>query len=113
MCAFAKVVWVSIIGTLLHAFGGSICASLHTVVTSLLCKPEYGGKFLGYIMSSEGLARIVAPLILPSIYDVWNPLAYLVTIGVGVIEMVIVFIFAYVTRDVKLLRRIRKQSKIN
>lgn len=111
MCAFAKVVWLSILGTLLHAFGGSLCASLHTVITSLLCKPEYGGKFLGYIMSAEGLARIVAPLLLPVLYDVWNPLGYLVTIGVGVFEMFIIFIFTYITRNIKMLRRIRKQAK--
>lgn len=90
---------------IVHSIGCAITGVLHTVVTSLLCKPQYGGKYLGYIMSTEGLSRIIAPLLLPLIYDAWNPLPYLVADGIGVIDLLLVFYFAYITRNCDFLKK--------
>lgn len=113
MTAFANHnLGLSIAGVMIHAIGSAMTSSLHTVTTSLLCKPKYGGKYLGYMTSAEGFARVVCPLLLPLIYEANNALGYFVTDILGVIQLLFITYFAYATRNCTILKKIPKQKEI-
>lgn len=106
--ALSHNAYLTLFAGLLHSLGGATVSSLHTVTTSLLCKPQYGGVFLGYMVSADGLARILCPLLTPSLYDMSHSLPYWVTCGLGFFECLICFLLHYQIKDIAILKRLKK-----
>lgn len=106
--AVSNNAYLTLFAGLLHSLGGAMVSSLHTVTTSLLCKPQYGGVYLGYMVSADGLARILCPLLTPSLYDISHSLPYWITCGLGFFECLICFLLHYQIKDIAILKRLKK-----
>lgn len=83
-------------------------ASHHTIITSLIANPESGGKYLGYLMSDDGLARIVLPLIIAPIYNKNHGLTFQIGALFFVFGFVIAILLYYQTKDIKVIQKLIK-----
>lgn len=108
--AFTNNVWVTVFAGAWHSFGGAPPQALQTIITSLLCKPEFGGVYIGYIMAADGLARIICPLSLPTIYDLGKSVPFHTTNIIGAIELILIMYMHYQTRNIQLFKRVRKEK---
>lgn len=106
--SFSKTLWLFIVGIFFQCLGGAMIASHHTIITSLISTPEAGGKYLGYLMSVDGLARIVIPLMMTPIYEKYHSLPFQIGAGICAVGICIALLIRYQTRDVKIVKKIRK-----
>lgn len=85
--------------------------SLHTMITSLITDPETGGKYIGYLMSDDGLARVVVPLALTPLYEIDHRNPFIVECGLSVIGLILSIILYFISRHIKEIKK--KFNSIN
>lgn len=85
-------------------------ASHHTIIASLIANPESGGKYLGYLMSDDGLARIVLPLIITPIYNKNHGITFQIGALFFVVGIVVALLLHNQTKDIKVIKRIIKKQ---